>query len=352
MLPRASLLFALYACACTHEAPSHVQAGSAQQARLGTCRDLWYEAHADADSERAPFVRGASGLAHFGEQLAVVQDDTQFLGLIGRDGSVHSLTLPPGPEHRRRFEAALGNKHLKLDFEAVTAFAHGDSWLLIAFGSGSSPARESILVVEKKSPASVANARLVPAKDLYAMLRAAHAFCGGKLNIEGAASSTNELVLLQRGMPVTSGQPINAALHLELDAFLAWLNAAGPLPRPTQIRRYRLGRVGSLQYGFSGLTALDDERFVFTASAEDTTSALLDGPVIGSRIGLIAGERAWAGDLVDSAGRLLPIKAEGVLSLDARRDRFWIVLDSDDSKAPARLCEVHWPGLETLGEEQ
>src|SRR5687768_3511886 len=105
-------------------APALVKTEGAAQARVGECRDLWYEARADADGERAAFVRGASGLAYFGDQIAVVQDDTQFLGLVSRDGSVQSLTLPAGPENRRRFEDELGNKHLKLDFEALTSFTY------------------------------------------------------------------------------------------------------------------------------------------------------------------------------------------------------------------------------------
>jgi hypothetical protein len=184
------------------------------------------------------------------------------------------------------------------------------------------------------------------------MLRGAHRFCGGQLNVEGAATSADELVLLQRGIPAPGAVPLNAALHLNLGAFVAWLRGRGSLPKPTQIRRYELPHQGSLGYGFSGLTHIGADRFVFTASSEDTPSALHDGPILGSKIGLLASERAWTADLVDANGRQLAIKAEGVLSLPDRPDRFWIVLDSDDVKAPARLCEVHWPGLQTLGDKK
>src|SRR5688500_12167018 len=100
VLATCALLGVLALPSCARGAPGVVNAGSAPAARLGTCRDLWYEAAADAESERAPFVRGASGIEHFGQHLAVVQDDTQFLGLVGPNGSVHSLALPPGPEAR------------------------------------------------------------------------------------------------------------------------------------------------------------------------------------------------------------------------------------------------------------
>jgi hypothetical protein len=344
-----SIALGVFACA-RDAAPALQPTEPAAQALVGECRDLWYEAREDADAERAPFVRGASGLAYFDDRIAVIQDDTQFLGLVAPGGAVHSLTLPPGPAQRRRFEDALGNKHLKLDFEAVTSFTHRDAWWLVAFGSGSSPARESILIIERASPNAPPSVRVVAAPDLYAMLRGAHTFCGGQLNLEGAATSAQELVLLQRGIPAPGAAPLNAALHLELPAFVAWLRRQAPLPKPSQIRRYELPHHGSLGYGFSGLTAIGGDRFVFTASAEDTPSALHDGPILGSKIGLLTPERAWSADLVDANGRVLAIKAEGVLSVRGRPDRFYIVLDSDDVNAPARLCDVHWPGLRTLGD--
>jgi hypothetical protein len=344
-----SIALSVFACA-RDAAPALTRAEPATQARVGECRDLWYEAREDADAERAAFVRGASGLAYFGNGIAVIQDDTQFLGLVAPDGAVHSLTLPPGPQKRRRFEDALGNKHLKLDFEAVTSFTYEDAWLLVAFGSGSSPARESILIVERATPDATPSVRLVAAPDLYAMLRGAHAFCGGQLNVEGAATSRDELVLLQRGIPAPGAAPLNASLHLDLPAFVAWLRGRAPLPKPAEIRRYELPHQGSLGYGFSGLTSIGGDRFVFTASSEDTPSAMHDGPILGSKIGLLTRERAWSADLVDANGRVLAIKAEGVLSVRGRPDRFLIVLDSDDVHAPARLCDVHWPGLQTLGD--
>jgi hypothetical protein len=346
----ASLALGIFACA-RDATPALTQTEPAREARVGECRDLWYAPPVEADAERAAFVRGASGLAYFGDQIAVIQDDTQYLGLVAPDGAVTSLSLPPGPEKRRRFEDALGNKHLKLDFEAVTSFTHRNTWHLVAFGSGSSPARESLLIMERGAPNAAPSIRVALARDLYAMLRGVHSFCGGQLNLEGAATSSDELVLLQRGIPSPGATPFNAALHLNLHAFVTWLRGDGPLPKPSRIRRYELPHHGSLGYGFSDLTAVGAERFVFTASSEDTPSALDDGPILGSKIGLLTRDRAWSADLVDANGRALAIKAEGVLSLPGRPDRFLVVLDSDDVNAPARLCNVHWPGLQTLGDK-
>jgi hypothetical protein len=337
--------------ACARE-PRSVAVVSAAlgQATLGECKDLWYDRAAGPDGQRADFVRGASGLAYFGDDIAIIQDDTQFLALVSQDGSVHSLTLPAGPDQRHRFELKLGNKHLKPDWEAVTAYERQGSWLLLAFGSGSSRMRENILVVENAASAR-ASSRIVPAHELYAMLRAQPAFSGGGLNLEGAAVSGNDLVLVQRGLPRFDSRTVNATLRLDLRAFLSWLDEAGPLPKPLEIRRYDLSPNSPVAYGFSGLTALGKRRFAFTASAEATTSALLDGPVLGSKIGELMQDRAWAADLVDARGRRLPVKAEGILAMRDSADGFWIVLDSDNTEAPARLCGVRVRGPLPIGDK-
>jgi hypothetical protein len=67
--------------------------------------------------------------------------------------------------------------------------------------------------------------------------------------------------------------------------------------------------------------------------------------VLGSKIGFFGPETAWSAELRDAAGALLPIKAESVLAVPGTPDRFLVVLDGDDSEAPARLCDVQVLGL-------
>jgi hypothetical protein len=269
-----------------------------------------------------------------------VQDDTQVLGLISEDGTVRALVLPPGPGDRRRFDDELRNRHLKLDLEALTTIEYEGRPMLLGFGSGSTPARENILVVRELLPGVAPLVQVVPARPFYALLRSTRAFSGGDLNVEGAATASGELVLLQRG--VHGGDATGSALmRLPLDVFLQWLEHRGPLPKPLSVRRYDLGQLGKgAPYGFSGINELDGGRFVFTASAEATWSPVMDGPVLGSKLGVLTADTAWAADLVDAAGELLPIKAEGVLPKRNDPKGFWIVIDGDDVDAPGRLCEV------------
>src|SRR5689334_373820 len=130
-------------------------------------RALHYRDGADPSIDRPAHVRSASGVVRQGGRLAIVQDDTSFLALVDGD-DVHALPLPHSFEGARQFDDGRGNKKHKLDLEACVMV--GDA--LIGFGSGSTRARERILVVREGAP------RLVDASSLYAMLRARADFSG------------------------------------------------------------------------------------------------------------------------------------------------------------------------------
>jgi hypothetical protein len=339
-------LLLLLCAACTGRAveAAHIEAAQTLKARVGECRELWYEPDEQADPDRPPFVRGASGLAYLGDRIAVVQDDTQFLGLVSHTGSVDAVVLPPGPENRRRFDDEVGNRHLKLDLEAVTSLEHSGRATLLAFGSGSTPARENILVLRDRGAEEPPEIRIVSAARLYALLRAKLELPGVATNIEGAATSGDELVLLHRGSSAADDR--NAVVRFDLNAFLDWLERGGRLPKVNSLERYDLGAIADgVPYAFSGLTAIERGRFAFTASAEAGTSPLADGPVLGSKIGFLGPKTAWSAELTDATGARLPIKAESVLAVSGAPDRFLVVLDGDDSEAPARLCDVQVLGL-------
>ena len=308
-------------------------------ARMGECRELRYAVGASPGEDRPAFVRAASGLAWLGDELAVVQDDAGFVGLVGEDGAVRALPLPRGEGGRRVFEQRLGNKHHKLDLEASVAV--GDR--LIAFGSGSLPARERLAIVERDGVA-----RIVDASRFYTTLRETHAFSGSELNVEGAVVVGDTLRLFQRGngAPRDGVPPVNATADVPLDAFLAWLDCdpAGDPPPLGAIQEYDLGSVAGVMYGFTDAAALDDGRILFLAGAEDSPDVVRDGAVLGARIGVIDGEGVRYTDLLDRDGRPSRVKAEGIIPHRDRPDTVHIVLDPDDPDRPAALCTVTLAG--------
>ena len=111
-----------------------------------------YAAGADAAIDRPAHVRAASGLAWVGDshgRIAVIQDDANFVALVDpATGAAEAIVLASGHEGLRQFDDARGNKAHKLDLEALATVADGTRTLLLAFGSGSSARRESVLVLE------------------------------------------------------------------------------------------------------------------------------------------------------------------------------------------------------------
>jgi hypothetical protein len=320
--------------------PLVAQHDASLEARILSCTLLPYDAGASDADDRPPFVRAASGLAELGEHVAVVQDDAQFLGLWHPSGSVTALHLPRGADSRRRFESRFDNRHLKLDVESALSVRLDGRQALIGFGSGSLPERRRILIVYAATAGRPSEVKLVDGAPFYDALRAASGIGDAGLNIEGAAVLGPALILVQR----RGADSVNSMFVVDLEAFLGWLNGVGPVPEIDPPRRYDLGMEKGVPFGFSGLTDFGSEALLFTASAEETPSPLDDGPVIGSRVGVVDARGARWTPLRDSTGQPAVVKAESALQMPASADRIWIALDPDDTDSPAALCEVELSG--------
>src|SRR5262245_57603151 len=120
----------------------------ALSARVLARRPLLYAAGPEAADDRPAHVRAGSALAWLGGRLAVVQDDANFVALVRPfRGEVSPLPLPAGPGGLRQFDEGRGNKRHKLDLEASAVVPAKGGEVLLAFGSGSTPARERVLVL-------------------------------------------------------------------------------------------------------------------------------------------------------------------------------------------------------------
>ena len=283
---------------------------------------LLYAAGADAALDRPAHVRSASGIVRFGGRIAVIQDDANFIALADpATGLCDSITLPAGEGGLRQFDDLRGNKRFKLDLESCVVA--GDA--LIAFGSGSLPARERIVVVRGD------DVRVVDASTLYASLRAATGFSGSELNVEGAAVLGGTLRLFNRGngAPRDGLLPVNASCDLGLAELLACLDGAPP-PSPSNLVQYDLGAIRGFPLTFTDAVALGDA-ILYSAAAEDSPDATRDGPVAGAALGIIAGDAARYREV--DAGKI-----EGLLPLSP--DRVLAVVDPDDPRRPSQLSEI------------
>lgn len=308
---------------------------------------LLYRTGADEALDRPGYVRAASSIVRLGNLLAVVQDDANFIALLDPDArEVMAVVLPAGHAGRRQFDDRRGTKRFKLDLEACTIIEGPIGPRLLAFGSGSTPAREHIVAVDDPAGAAPVIA-VIDAARLYAGLRAATEFSGSELNIEGATVVGDVVRLFQRGNGAPRGtlRPVDASCDLGLAQLNAYL--ADPElepPGPTGITTYELGSVGGCRLSFTDATRVPGG-LLYAASAEASFDAVSDGPVAGSALGVLPehGPPRWA-LLRDADGSLFGGKVEGV-TLDGDDPRkVYAVVDSDDPALPGELCIVRLEG--------
>lgn len=306
-------------------------------ARLGPARPLHFRS-ADEPRDLPGHVRAGSALRRWGDRLVVVQDDVNALALLDESGTATALALPSGHGGRRQFSEGLGNKAAKLDLEACVVLPDGR---LMAIGSGSTPAREQLVVVDRAH-----GVRVVPAPALYQHLRVRRDFAGSQLNIEGAVAVGGLLRLFQRGngAAVDGVAAANAVGDLDLDGVLAWLDHGGPSPELRSVRRFDLGEVRGVPFGFTDATALPDGRVVFLAGAEDSPDTYQDGEVLGARVGLLGDELVLA-EILDPSGHPTALKLEGVDYVGPTASgglELAVVADMDDPDQPAVIASLWW----------
>jgi hypothetical protein len=277
-------------------------------------------------------ARAASALRLFENRLVVVQDDVNALAVVETEqGGVSAVLLPAHESGMRVFDDVLGNKRDKLDLEACVTL-HG---MLIAFGSGSTPAREQ-LVVWDHGEAPI----LVAAPAFYREVRAAVTRGEGRLNIEGAVARGGGLELFHRGNDVRDAG-MNAIVEVQCDEFERWL-AGGETPRVAGVTTVDLGAESGVPFGFTDAVAIDDDRIVVLACAEDSASAISDGAVLGCRVGMLADGMLTMVDVHDVGGARSLLKLEGIERRPGSSIEFDVAVDVDRPTVPAMLGRLVW----------
>lgn len=327
----------------------HGVADPALEARIVEQRALYYQDGAQPAADRPAHVRAASSLARVPAGIAVVQDDANFVALIDvATAGVTAIDLPRGRDGARQFDDDRGNKRWKLDFEACFAVESGAGTRLVVLGSGSSPLRERIVVVDWSAAGEV-RVRPVEGGAWFAGLRQAWDQVGASINVEGAVVLRGHIRLLSRGTGRAQAgkRALNSTCDIDRSALLAYLDAplSQPPPPPLNVWRYELGRVDDIALGFTDATPWRDT-WLYAATAEDTADAVDDGQVAGSVIGVVHpdGNSRWA-VVTGADGRRLNGKIEGI-AVDPRDSaRLLAVLDADDPALPSVLCalELHGP---------
>ncbi len=328
-------------------------------ARVLSRRELYYATGPHDQLDRPAHVRSGSGAAWVGKELAIIQDDANFIALVDpQTGAVRDVTLPADLDGRRQFDDERGNKARKLDLEACFSVESddGQETRLIGLGSGSTEVRERIVTLrfscrDTRDTPEDPVIRVSDASVLYEALRARTEFAGSELNIEGAVVVGSVLRLFQRGNGAPHGAlvPVDATCDLDLEKFLAYLADPQHVAPPaiTNVVAYELGAVDGSRLTFTDACAAATSatpRTLYLAAAEDSPDVTRDGPVAGLAIGVIDANEARYTLLVDSEGKPVKDKAEGIALVRDAEGMAYVVVDPDSPHAPCTLMTIELTG--------
>ncbi|ALI98453.1 hypothetical protein DC20_04985 [Rufibacter tibetensis] len=226
-------------------------------------------------------IPSASGIERVGDQYYVIGDDSPYLFTLDKNFKVVNKV--------QLFEASSvveGRipKPVKPDLEAITLVTlEGGQPCLLIVGSGATQPRNTgfLVPVTRSGLGKPITIDLTP---LYDQLRANKAVTGqAALNIEGLAADEEYLYLLQRYAP--GGQ--NVLITYNMESITPYLLGQEKAPKPSEVKNWALPDISQIKTGFSGMTTALGGRMLFTASAEETPNAVLDGEIYGSLVGLL-----------------------------------------------------------------
>jgi hypothetical protein len=270
------------------------------------------------------------------------------LALTDASSGFKPLLLPVGADGHRSFDDTIGNKHLKMDLEAAVVLPDGR---VVAFGSGSTGARESVVVVE-----SGTRVRVQRAPGLYSRLRELCEAVGSELNIEGTVVQGRRLRLFQRGngTRVPGRGSGSLVFDVDLDQLLRWLAGRGPVPGVIDVLEVDLGSIEGVPFGFTDAAVTEGGRIAFVACAEESVDVRSDGPILGCRFGWLDDTGAQVADVIEPDGRATLLKLEGIEPRPGSSTVFDVVADMDRPDQPAWLAELrvgHGPESGPVGSQ-
>lgn len=278
-------------------------------------------------------LSAASGLVKLDKWLFIVADDEKHLIIFNSVGTTPGIALrimdgefPLDTQAR---------KDIKHDFEAIALLPHTDDFphgALLILGSGSKKSREQGVIIpflEKpgdSAPPQLGAALIIDLDPIYDALKDE----AGKPNIEGALIIGKEIVLFQRG----NKNNRNAIIRFKWRPFYAAVSGEKCDSLKYHITHYELGDIQGVPLCFTDATCLPDGSLVFTATAENTADACLDGACLGSAIGIIS----EGGELIKIIQVDKKVKLEGI-EAEVWQDeiRLWLVCDPDNPEKPGQL---------------
>ena len=279
--------------------------------------------------------RRCGGSAH---RLVIVQDDVNALAVRDAAAPCGPCCCPRDASGRRVFDDTLREQTRQARSRSVRdATRRPSRCFRLGLDAGARAARR----VERRAAARRRRCERALSRSCAAPSPTARA----RLNIEGAVVRGRRLELFHRGNDCARCRraPSNAIAELALDEFAAWLDGAGAPSARREVTTRRSRRRRGVPFGFTDAVALDAERVVVLACAEDSACAISDGAVLGAASGCSTSAAcAWS---TSTTRRASATRAEARRHRAPRRQRSASSTSSSTSigrRAPAQLGRLVW----------
>ena len=288
-------------------------------------------------------VRAASAVARLGRGWLVAQDDATHAAWW-RDHLVERVQIFGPVEGHELFTEECGTKHLKPDLEAACEVEVDGAGGVLLLGSGSALARmRAALVTLGADQPHVVTADL---SSLYAAVATVLGVAEDELNLEGAAVLGRTLRWFHRGLP-SAGVP-TASVDLDLTHLVDVVGGSGEAGALTvrSGREYDLGSVEGVGLAVTDAVALGEfpgasQPLLASAAAEDAPNARDDGPVVGSALAVLDGDRLLTSiELPALDGRVCKVEGLALVEHDAAGALVLATVDADDPIAPSLALEL------------
>ena len=272
-------------------------------------------------------IPSASGIAIQNQSAYIVCDDGTGIYKIDLKDFHHQKIPIIGLPYNQYRE----DKSIKHDFESACFAKWQNSEYLVAIGSGSGSARDSLLMI---NIGNYRDQKIFSLDKFYKQILITTSMDSTQLNIEGLTIAADSMIILNRG----NNLMITCNVH---DFFSFVVNGGDTFPE-VKFRKVKLPSIEKHEARFSGICTIDDKHLLFCASVEDTPDWTKDGPVLGSYFGIYSLEdnRVTATYLLkDRKGKAIKEKIESVDIVQNRKQDLIFLATADNDNGSSRLFQ-------------
>lgn len=280
-------------------------------------------------------LSSASAAWYHNEQLYVAGDDVPWLFQLDNQLQINNKV------RLSNIDSLVNGRTpgaIKADFESMEFFEMNGEEIVLVLPSGSRElTRDTAYLVSLKGEKTIYKANI---RRLFNKIISRAGIPSGELNIEGLAIDKKNVFLLQRGN-VTH----NFIIRIPRREFFNYFRHHTILPDFT-VYPFELPQNNGVSAGFSGACILPDQSgLLFTASLENTGSALMDGEVTGSYIGYIPFCKLSKGEftcvLFSDKGKPFAKKLEGItIKNDLGDGHYDVITVSDNDDGTSDIIEL------------